>query len=206
MNAVRLQTVTGRDLEQYVQDLARLRIEVFRAFPYLYDGSMDYEAQYLETYLQCPEAAMVLAFDGDQVVGASSCIPMRDEDEAFKRPFMQQAQELGYAFNVDELFYCGESVLDSRYRGQGIGVAFFREREAHAARLGGFSYSCFCAVDRPADHPLRPADYVPLDEFWRKRGYEKRPQLQARFAWKDIDQVEETEKTLTFWLKRLADA
>ena len=198
--ALALQTVTGSALEQYVPALAQLRIEVFRAFPYLYDGTLEYEQQYVQTYLRCPDAAMILAFDGERVVGASSCIPMRDEDEAFRKPFEQAAPN---GVTVDTLFYCGESVLDARYRGQGVGVAFFREREAHAARLGGFTHSCFCAVDRPLDHPLRPADYVPLDQFWAKRGYVRQPQLQAQFKWKDIDQAVETEKTMTFWLKVL---
>lgn len=196
--ALSLKTVTGSDLTQYIQDLARLRIEVFRAFPYLYDGSLDYEQHYLQTYLRCPDAAMILVFDQTQVVGASSCIPMRDEDAVFQTPL----REAG--FDLDKVFYCGESVLDQRYRGQGLGVAFFREREAHAARLGGFTHSCFCAVDRPADYPLRPHNYIPLDEFWKKRGYAKQPNLVARLSWQDIDQPTPTEKTLAYWMKTLA--
>ena len=47
-----IKRITGRDrnLESYLEDLAQLRIKVFRAFPYLYDGSIDYEMSYLETY------------------------------------------------------------------------------------------------------------------------------------------------------------
>ncbi|WP_020394641.1 GNAT family N-acetyltransferase [Thiolinea disciformis] len=195
--AITLQTVTGNNLARYIQDLARLRMEVFRAFPYLYDGSLEYEAHYLETYLRCPDAAMILVFDQDQVVGASSCIPLRAEDEAFQKPL----RAAGFA--LDTIFYCGESVLAQAYRGQGLGVAFFREREAHAARLGGFTHSCFCAVDRPLNHPLRPMDYVPLDQFWTKRGYVKQSHLVARLSWQDIDQPLPTEKTLTYWMKTL---
>lgn len=203
MATIRLQTVTGKDLEQYVPELARLRIEVFRAFPYLYEGSLDYEQAYLQTYLRCPDAAIILAFEQDKVIGASSCIPMRDEDVAFQQPFLDHPEVLAPRGSIQSLFYCGESVLDAQYRGQGLGVAFFREREAHAARLGGFTHSCFCAVDRPENHPLRPSQYVPLDQFWRKRGYAKQPQLVAEFTWKDVDQPAATSKTMTFWLKEL---
>lgn len=204
MAQIRLQTVTGRDLEQYVPELARLRIEVFRAFPYLYAGSLDYEQEYLQTYIRCQEAAIVLAFDADKVIGASSCIPMRDEDAAFQQPFLEHPHSLAPHGSIQSLFYCGESVLDKRYRGQGLGVAFFREREAHAKRLGGFTHSCFCAVERPVDHPLRPHDYVPLDNFWRKRGYVKQAHLVAHFTWQDIDQSKPTAKAMTFWLKELS--
>ncbi|HPE62024.1 MAG TPA: GNAT family N-acetyltransferase [Thiolinea sp.] len=204
MSAISLKTVTGAQLEPYLDALAHLRIQVFRAFPYLYDGNLEYEQRYLQTYLQSPEAAIVLALDDGQVVGAASCIPMRDEDAAFQQPFREQGKALlGADFTLERLFYCAESVLDLRYRGRGLGVAFFREREAHAARLGGFSHAGFCAVDRAPDHPLRPVDYVALDRFWEKRGYRKYPSLQAVFRWKDIDQSLETDKTMTFWLKVL---
>lgn len=44
-------------------------------------------------------------------------------------------------------------------------------------------------VQRPADHPLRPA------------GYRPRLDLMTRFGWKDIDQVQETDKPMQFWLR-----
>ena len=199
---IRLHTLQGESLEAYIADLARLRITVFKDFPYLYDGDLDYEQQYLQTYIDCPDAAIIIAKDGDQVVGAASCLPMRDEDTAFQHAFLDTPHN-AETIDVDSLFYCAESVLDKRYRGQGIGVQFFHYREAHAARLGGFTHACFCAVDRPQDHPLRPADYTPLDHFWQKRGYQKQADRQAQFAWKDIDQAVSTTKTLTFWLKTL---
>ena len=105
-------------------------------------------------------------------------------------------------FQPPSLFYLGESVLLKAYRGQGIGVRFFEHREAHAHRLGGFSYAAFCAVRR-GEHPRRPKDYVPLDEFWRHRGYTKHPELITAFSWKDIDEEKESLKPMEFWLKQL---
>ena len=40
---VTVTTCTGADLKRTLDDLARLRIEVFRDWPYLYDGDLDYE-------------------------------------------------------------------------------------------------------------------------------------------------------------------
>ncbi|HZP92062.1 MAG TPA: hypothetical protein VFB20_04175, partial [Burkholderiales bacterium] len=65
--AIRVERFSGKGLERYVDDLARLRIEVFREFPYLYDGSLDYERKYLKTYIGVPDSVIVLAFDGDRV-------------------------------------------------------------------------------------------------------------------------------------------
>ncbi len=67
----------------------------------------------------------------------------------------------------------------------------------------GYKYSAFCGVIRPADHPLRPAVYSPLDPFWIKRGYRKADGMIASFRWKDIDQPEETDHPMQFWIRDL---
>ncbi|MDK9558043.1 GNAT family N-acetyltransferase [Marinobacter sp. M216] len=180
-----------------MDDLARLRIRVFRSFPYLYDGDMDYERRYLDTYASSQDSLFVLARDGKQIVGAATGIPMADETEEFKRPFVEQG------YDPDRIFYFGESVLYPEYRGQGIGVAFFDYREAYAREQGQFTHCCFCAVERPEDHPLRPLDYQPLDRFWRNRGYRRLPELNTRYSWKDVNESEETEKPMTFWIREL---
>lgn len=177
-----------------VPELARLRIEVFRAFPYLYDGDMDYEEKYLRAYVESPRAIVVGAWDGQRLVGAATGAPMEDHAAEFATPFAERG------FDLREIFYCGESVLLPQYRGQGAGHAFFDHREARARALGR-RHACFCAVIRPSDHPARPADYAPLDPFWHRRGYEPVEGLVARFPWRDIGDSEETGKPMQFWMR-----
>ncbi|MCB1689939.1 MAG: GNAT family acetyltransferase [Halioglobus sp.] len=193
---LRVKAVSGRAVTDYIGDVARLRMAVFREFPYLYDGSSEYEKQYLQTYIDCDQSVVVLALDGAHVVGASTAIPMAFETEEIQQPL------LAAGYDLDKVFYCAESVLLPQYRGKGLGWRFFDEREAHAARLGGFAVSCFCAVERPADHPLRPAGYKTLESLWHKRGYRQQA-LRAHFLWKDIDQPGETDKAMVYWMKRL---
>jgi GNAT superfamily N-acetyltransferase len=195
-----IQRFSGQALNDYIESMARLRIEVFRDFPYLYDGNMDYERNYLQTYIRCPQAVVVVAFAGTEVVGAATAIPMQFEEAGFQQPFID------HGYDPARIFYCAESVLRSDYRGQGLGVRFFAEREAHAQTLSefDFAYYCFCSVVRPQEHPLRPAGYQPLDKFWQKRGYSKHPELAASYSWKDIDETESTSKRLEFWLKSTA--
>ena len=193
------QRLSGPALNQYIDELAQLRMQVFRDFPYLYDGDLAYEARYLKTYIEAPDSVIVLAFDGDKVVGASTGVPLRHEMDEVKQPFLDAG------LNIDEIFYCGESVLLSEYRGQGAGVSFFDHREAHAESLEGMKYSCFCAVQRPDNHPARPADYQPLDQFWCNRGYKKRSELATHFSWKEVGESEESLKPMTFWMKPLTN-
>jgi GNAT superfamily N-acetyltransferase len=193
-----IRTVSGEELVAAIPALARLRMTVFRDYPYLYDGSEAYEAEYLRAYSASGTAMAVLAREGEAIVGASTGIPLAHETAAFREPFAR----LG--LDAARIFYCGESVLLPAYRGRGIYRAFFQGREDWARMLGGFTQICFCAVERPADHPLRPRDYVPLDAAWRHFGYAPEPGLTMQLAWKDIDRDAVTEHTMRFWFKALA--
>jgi hypothetical protein len=200
MTALGFRTVTGADVPPFIPALARLRIAVFRDWPYLYDGDQSYEERYLRIYAESPRAAIVLALDGPEVVGASTCLPLTDETANVQAPFAAA----GIA--IDRVFYFGESVLLGAYRGGGAGLRFFAEREAHARRVSACDIVAFCAVQRPTDHPARPADAVPLDAFWRRRGFTPYPALTCEMSWQEIGAAEETAHRLAFWLKSLTGA
>lgn len=195
---IRVARLTGADLAAALPEVARLRINVFRDWPYLYDGDEAYERDYLQTYRDSADAILVAAFDGDRLVGASTGTPMEDHAEDFAAAFD------GQGIDLNDIFYCAESVLLPEYRGQGIGHAFFDAREGHARAMAR-RYVAFCGVVRPDDHPLRPAQYHPLDPFWRKRGYTPVEGAVAQFRWKDIDQPDETAHVLQFWMRRLSE-
>lgn len=194
---IRIERLTGAEIEAYLDALAGLRISVFRAFPYLYDGDMDYEREYLRSYAKSARSVIVGAFDGGDLIGAATALPMADEPDYVTGPFAARG------YDTARVFYFGESVLRPEYRGRGIGVAFFGEREAHARSFGGFTHAAFCAVIRPPDHPRRPADFVPLDGFWRKRGYAPMPGFTLEFTWRDLDETAESDKPMAVWVKAL---
>lgn len=179
----------------HLEDAARLRISVFREFPYLYEGDEAAERDYLRAYAECEGSVMVVAEAAGKVVGVSTGLPLAVADASFRLPFEAAGMATG------EWFYFGESVLDPAWRGRGIGHQFFDRREAHARGLG-FRKTCFCAVERPADHPLRPAGYRPHDAFWGKRGYVKQAGLRARFSWRQVDLPwSEVHNELVFWTR-----
>ena len=146
-NTFTFKRVSGVGIAPYVDDLARLRIEVFREFPYLYDGDEDYERKYLQTYVKSPRSLAVLVYDGAQLIGASTGLPMADETPEFQRPFLENGYDVG------KVFYCGESVLRRAYRGRGIYKHLFQAREQHASELPGIELCTFCGVRRAPDHP-----------------------------------------------------
>lgn len=195
-NNLRIARLQSSEISPYISELAKLRITVFREFPYLYDGDMEYEKKYLQTYIDSPHSVLILAFDGEKIIGASTALPLKDADEHFKKIFIEKN------YNIDEIFYFGESVLLKEYRGTGIGKQFFQHREA-AAREYGNKIAVFCGVARPDHHPLKPTDWFPLDEFWKRMGFIKHPELTTTYVWKDINEKSESEKPMVFWIKNL---
>jgi GNAT superfamily N-acetyltransferase len=186
----------GAALDGAMQDLAALRIRVFRDWPYLYDGTIAYERAYLEPYCTSPGAVVVGAFEGAVLVGAATGTPMEDHADAFAAAFA------GEGLAMSQIFYCAESVLLPAYRGQGIGHRFFDLREAHARRLGR-SHVAFCAVIRPDDHPMRPANARSNADFWQGRGYAPLPGVITEFEWLDLGQAAPSKKPLQFWMRKL---
>ncbi len=194
---IRVETLEGRRFQEALPRVAELRIQVFRDWPYLYDGTRGYELSYLERFADAQGAIIVAAFDGDAIIGVATGTPMTEHADEFAAPF----RKAGY--KVGKLFYFGESVLLSAYRGRGIGHQFFDHREAHARSLGLFTHTTFSSVIRPDVHPLRPTDARALEPFWEKRGYKKLDGMIANFDWKDIDQPGKTAKPMQFWIRPL---
>lgn len=197
MSTLRIASLAGPEALPFLAALARLRITVFRDFPYLYDGGEADEQSYLTKFAASPRAGLIVAFDGAVPVGCATCMPLADAGEAVAAPFAARGIAL------ERVFYFGESVLRAEYRGQGAGVAFFDAREAHARRVSDADTAAFCAVRRAPEHPLRPEGYVPLDAFWHKRGFTPQPDMTCTMRWTQIDGPGQAENTLAFWTKPL---
>ncbi len=196
MSEIVIERLQGAALETAMADLARLRIAVFAEYPYLYEGSEEYERGYLREFAAEAGSVLVAAKDGGRIVGAATASPMIGQKEAFRAP----VEAAGYP--AQDVFYFGESVLLPEYRGRGVGHAFFDAREA-AAREAEAKWACFCAVVRPSDHPARPADHRPLDAFWRARGYAPLEGVTTTLDWAEHGEAEESAHTMQFWIGEL---
>lgn len=190
-------TPETRGFEEAVEQVASLRISVFREWPYLYDGTLDYERGYIAKLAAAEGAVIIAARDGDRIVGVSTGMPLLSEHEELIAPFR------GSAYAPEEVFYGAETVMLPAYRGQGIYRGFLEKRRDHARRLGGFRWETFCGVLRPADHPLFDPAIPPLDPVWVHFGYRRVEGLLTGFSWQDVGEAAETEKKMQFWIRAL---
>lgn len=196
--SVRVEVLTGPATQRHLAGLAKLRIEVFREWPYLYEGSLDYEAEYLRAFANAPGAAIVGAFDGGALIGASTAAPLAAQAGYITEPFRARH------YPLTDYFYFGESVLRRAYRNMGLGVQFFTAREAAARSHAGVSVCTFSAVIRSPDDPRQPGDYKPLDAFWGRRGYTPWDGMTCKIGWTELGSAVETQQDMQFWRKQIA--
>ena len=130
---VKYLSLRGNEISKYKNEIANLRIEIFRDFPYLYEGDLEYEEKYLKVYEKSKSSIVVLAIENNSVIGATTALPLVDENDYVKEPFLKMG------LNLEKIFYFGESVLKKEYRGLGIGKKFFKFREDHAMSFGKYA-------------------------------------------------------------------
>ena len=193
---ITVRALQGTDLEAQLDAVAALRIAVFREWPYLYEGTLVYESQYLANYRDNPDALLIGAFDGEKLIGASTSARMEDHAGEFAAPFAVTGIPL------TDMLYGAESVLMPEYRGQGLGHRFIDLREDHARTLGRRMVA-FCSVLRPDNHPRRPANARNNDAFWHGRGYAPMPGVVAEFSWTDVGEDYDSLKPLQFWSRTI---
>lgn len=194
---MKLIRLAGKAAQEYRDQIAVLRIKIFREFPYLYEGDLEYEKRYLERYFSAQYSFILLIEHQGDIVGVTTAIWAQEEEASFKTPFIK------VGINPERVFYFGESLLLPEWRGKGLGKMFFEEREAYAKDLSFIDTLAFASVVRPDDHPLRPAGHRPLDEFWKTMGYHKEPSLRTNYSWKDVNESQESVKPMQFWIKKL---
>lgn len=192
LNSKRL---VGPEIKSVLAELANLRMQIFFEYPYLYEGDLDYEMNYLSRYLKSSNSFFFGLWDQDQLIGATTGLPLVDEDPEFQKPFLDQN------IDIKNIYYFGESLLHSDYRGQKIGHLFFDERENFAVLTHHFMTTCFCSVKRPENHPLKPKNYRSHHQFWNQRGYILQKDLIAKYDWKDRNENHESTKNLEFWTR-----
>ncbi len=103
--SIEVKTFTGTNALPYLSDLARLRITVFREFPYLYDGTVASEEAYLSTFAESEESIFVIAFGEGEVVGVSTGIPLSAAPKEVRQPWERGGH------NIEGVYYFSESVL-----------------------------------------------------------------------------------------------
>lgn len=193
---ISLQAFTGKEAKKYLKQIANIRITMFKEFPYLYEGSLEDEEEYLNIYFSSENSIVLLVLDGDEVVGFSNSIPLNDEMEEIKAPFIKNK------IDISKYLYIGEMMIKEKYRNKNLSNIIAKYHEEHAKEKN-YSNMVFMTVIRPDDHPLKPENYRPLEPLWKSLGYRILEEMKIKIPWKQIDGDIPQENQLEVWSKEL---
>lgn len=214
-HAIRLEAVSGADVTAHLDAVAAFRLRHFRDYPYLYDGTMEYEREYLAAFALDPLSLIVMAFDDDRTVASddtaaeprgrlvavSTALPL-----VSKADILHDSAEIFRAAGHDPatFYYFSETIVEAAYRGRGVGRAIYARREQFAVRHG-FANVCFMSVIRPENDPQQPSDYRDNGRFWHRQGFVPTEMI-ATFDWPTIlpdGTTADRTHSLRFWIKPL---
>ncbi len=194
---IKIRSLIGAGIKTYIPSIVKVRTEVLKEYPYLRVGHAEEDTKYFRRLCQSKDSIAVLVFDGPKIVGVSTGTPLDEHPTQIQKPFLEK--------NLDpsEFYYFGICSLLKAYRGRGIAHHFFDLREEHAKHLKRFNKICLSNVIRPKNHHKKPKDYIPLDSFWKKRGYVEQKDLINQLVWREADEKTASPKSLVFWVKDL---
>lgn len=186
----------GKEILPWIPSIAQLRITVFREYPYLYEGTLESEEEFLQIYAQSERSLLVLAKEEERVIGAVTGVPLDESYPEIKDLFAKNI------IPASDVFYLGEILLYREYRKKLIGQRMYKAFEKAVPKK--YRKIALAEVARSPFDPRKPFDYISLEKFWTLKGYMKYPELLCFFSWKDIGASEATEKPMIFWIKELS--
>jgi hypothetical protein len=153
------------EIEPYLDQIAAARIRFFKEFPYLYQGTMQYEIEYLKMYRDIENARIIIGEKNGHIVGFSTGVPLGSDYE-----FLKELSSL--VDTPEDYYYLGEAIIDPEYRGLGTAFIGTRTLEQIAFSLG-YPKICFIGIEREKNHPLRPSNYRDITPLMTRLGYQK---------------------------------
>jgi hypothetical protein len=186
--------------EQEIDVLAQMRITYFREYPYLYEGTKEYEVHYLGEYQQkAIDAYLVQAFNGDDLVGIlTGCAFISDIE--IVRDGAGFFREKG--LSAEQYYYIGEAIIIPEYRAEKILPRLLYTLGREVKKLNRYQSLCFLTVIRHEDDERKPHNYRSTDNLWEKLGCQ-RPGITASFEWPTImhdNSVQNISNDVEFWM------
>ena len=191
----------GQDSTDYIDTISKLRVDVFKEYPYLYEGELCYEKNYMLGYTTDKQAMIAIARVDGKLAGVSTGIPLISNSEIVvdaKKVFLQEKIEIG------DYYYYGEVIVLPEYRGRGLTTKLYAAQN-ELIKSWGFKHVCILTVVREIDHPLKPVDYKSPEKMWEHLGF-FRNKLITDYHWPTIQadkSVKDIKNTLEFWTKQL---
>lgn len=173
--------------EQEITQLAHMRATYFKEYPYLYDGSLDYEENYLGEYKEkAIDGYLVQAFHEKNsekklvgiLTGCGFCSDIeivRDGAKLFEEKNI----------STQDRYYLGEAIIIPEYQHKKILPRMLYKLGQKVIQLQKYTSLCFLTVIREENDARKPEGYKSTDQLWGKLGCYK-ADVTCSFEWPTI--------------------
>lgn len=195
-----IRLLMGDAIQEIIPFVITQRIDQYREYPYLYEGSIEEETESLRIFAQLPQSAVAVAYHEDKPVGFITGTPLIGYGHHFEGS-IQAFENDGK--NPKDYYYFADVLILPEHQGKSLATRLFEIFEAHCRNLG-FPYISFVSESH-AEHPLKPADYKEVDLIWQHFGYQK-TNIVIYISWNTIqsnDPSQDQAHELPYWIKML---
>ncbi len=189
--------------QEEIAQLAQMRLDYFREYPYLYDGTLEYEKNYLGEYKEkAVDGYLVQAFDekdGEKMlVGILTGCGFCSDIEIIRDGAKLFAEN---NISTQDRYYLGEAIIIPEYQGRKILPHMLWELGKQVIKLNKYSSLCFLTVIREENDSRKPEGYKSTDTLWEKLGCH-RVKITSSFEWPTImddGSVHDVHNDVEFW-------
>lgn len=195
-NEATIEVLKGSEVIPYLSKLAELRLSFFRNYPYLYEGNLRDEEEYLTMYARSENSVFGVVKEGEEIVGLVTGLPLLECHEAHKNPWIQHEDP--------NVFYLGEIVLSERYQTTDLQEKLYRQFENVVKAIGMHDAIVVCEIERKEEDLKKTENELSSEVLWNGRGFIRHPEISGYFSWKEIGDLEESDHLMVYWKKPLS--
>jgi ribosomal protein S18 acetylase RimI-like enzyme len=193
----------GKETAKYIDIVSEWRIKLFREYPYLYVGDIEYEKKYMQGHATDKQAMIAIAKVDGMLAGFSTGFPLISDSEivADVKKLVSQAGD-----DIADYYYYGEIMVLPEFRGRGLASMLYTAQD-NLIKSWEFKHVCISTVVQEENHPLKPAGYKSTEGMFEHMGFVKN-KLMINYPWPTIqhDQsIKEVNHQLACWTKSLME-
>lgn len=197
-SAATMHVLKGKELLSNIPELTKLRLTIYREYPYLYEGDPLFEESYVSLFANSSDALLIVAKVGNRIVGALSGLPLDSAQKEIQDVFLASKMKL------KECYALCDVVVLKEYRNRRVATILYEEFANQLRKMKRYKKVVLWQIVRAQDDPKRPNDYFSPDNFFGKQGFKKHPEYTCVLRWKEISEKEERAHRFEFWLKDLS--
>ena len=192
--------IRGIDMDPFLSIITTMRLKQFAQYPYLYNGNNEIEFPLVQSFVAMEDSALLLVYDNQQIAGILTAAAMVPYDTQFDGS-LKSFRDNGLC--PEEYYYIAEIIIKPEYREKGLSKILFKKIEEHAKKLGYRATSLL--VESHESHPLKPKNYINLNNIWIKLGYQAISAyvLSSWDTFIEDGTSKEKEHRLDYWIKRI---